>query len=72
MKTSWPRSGTWPKISRGRRSWLWVCRHPLLAVGALLGALLLLAADWLTLASVRAQQVELAATDEMTQAGYIQ
>jgi len=49
----------WPKISRRRRSWLWVCRHPLLAVGALLGTLLLLAADWLTLASVRAQQVEL-------------
>ena len=49
----------WPKISRRRRSWLWVRRHPLLAVGACLGALLLLAADWLTLASVRAQQVEL-------------
>jgi hypothetical protein len=49
----------WPKISRARRCWLWMCRHPLLAVGALLGTLLLLAADWLTLASVRAQQAEL-------------
>lgn len=49
----------WPKVPRRRRIWLWVSRHPLLAVGALLGALVLLAADWLTLASVRAQQVEL-------------
>ena len=51
----------WPKVSRGRRIWLWVCRHPLLAVGALLGAFVLLTADWLTLASVRAQQAELEA-----------
>jgi serine/threonine-protein kinase len=49
----------WPKVSRGRRIWLWVCRHPLLAVGAVLGAFVLLTADWLTLASVRAQQAEL-------------
>jgi serine/threonine protein kinase len=49
----------WPKVSRTRRTWLWAGRHPLLAVGALLGALLLLAADWLTLASVRSQQAEL-------------
>jgi eukaryotic-like serine/threonine-protein kinase len=49
----------WPKVTRARRVWLWVSRHPLLAVGALLGTLVLLAADWLTLASVRAQQAEL-------------
>lgn len=51
----------WPKVSRWRRIWLWVCRHPLLAVGALLGAFVLLTADWLTLASVREQQAELEA-----------
>jgi eukaryotic-like serine/threonine-protein kinase len=49
----------WPKVSRRRRLWLWGCRHPLLAVGALLGALLLLIADWRTLMSVRAEQSEL-------------
>lgn len=35
-----------PKVSRGRRAWLLLCRHPLLVVGALLGALVLLAACW--------------------------
>jgi serine/threonine-protein kinase len=49
----------WPKTTRLRRMQLWAQRHPLLAVGALLGAMLLLLADWLTLASVRAQRAEL-------------
>jgi len=49
----------WPKLSRRRRLWLWVRRNPMLAVGALLGAVLLLIADFRTLASVRTQQAEL-------------
>jgi hypothetical protein len=49
----------WPKVSRRRRIWLWTSRHPLLAVGAVLGALLLLIADWRTLMSVRTEQLEL-------------
>lgn len=51
----------WPKVSRKRRVWLWMSRHPLLAAGALLGAVLLLVADWRTLMSVRAEQAELEA-----------
>jgi len=49
----------WPKLSRRRRLWLWGRRNPMLAVGALLGALLLLIADFRTLASVRMEQAEL-------------
>jgi eukaryotic-like serine/threonine-protein kinase len=49
----------WPTTPRHRRVVLWAQRHPLLAVGALLGALLLLLADWLTFTSVRAQRAEL-------------
>jgi serine/threonine-protein kinase len=52
---------SWPKPPRSRRVWLWACRHPLLAVTAVLGALLLVAADWFTVASVRAQQSEIEA-----------
>lgn len=48
----------WPKTTRARRVQLWARRHPLLAIGALLGALLLLLADGLMLASVRAQRAE--------------
>ncbi|HYQ42196.1 MAG TPA: protein kinase [Polyangiaceae bacterium] len=49
----------WPKLSRRRRVWLWARRHPVLAIGALLGALLLLLADWRTVMSVRAEAAEL-------------
>lgn len=50
----------WPAPSRRRRLWLWACRHPLLAVGALLGAALLIVADIAMLRSVRSEERELA------------
>jgi tRNA A-37 threonylcarbamoyl transferase component Bud32 len=51
----------WPKPTRWRRIQLWARRHPLLAVGASLGAALMFVADGLTIASVQAQRVELEA-----------
>jgi serine/threonine protein kinase len=50
-----------PQTSRKRRLWLWGCRHPLLAIGALLGAVLLLLADIGTLRSLRSEEQELRA-----------
>jgi tRNA A-37 threonylcarbamoyl transferase component Bud32 len=51
----------WPKTPRRRRAVLWTVRHPFLAVSAVLGAALLLAADWFTLASVRKRHAEVEA-----------
>lgn len=48
----------WPKTPRKRRAWLWVNRRPLLAASAVLGAALLLVADWFTVASVRKQHAD--------------
>jgi eukaryotic-like serine/threonine-protein kinase len=49
----------WPKTPRKRRAWLWVKRRPFLAASAVLGAALLVLADWFTVASVRKQHADM-------------
>ncbi|MEN9578386.1 MAG: hypothetical protein RJA70_1395 [Pseudomonadota bacterium] len=51
----------WPAVSRRRRIWLWATRHPLLAMGAFVGAALLVAADIALLSNVRSEERELEA-----------
>lgn len=49
----------WPETKPLRRAWLWARRQPLLAAGAVLGALLLAVADIGTIESARSEQHEL-------------
>jgi hypothetical protein len=49
----------WPETKPRRRAWLWARRQPLLAAGAVLGALLLVVADVGTIESARSEQHEL-------------